>query len=272
MAGLGLLFSGLSGGAQGYGNEIARQNKFDDERELMKERMAMEEQKQLRIDEVTRTRNRDDKKWEQTDLAPLARQNKLDDADALAKQKPALAGYEAEAENAKMKATAPVKAQLERDATREKAIAESTTEMLSAKRKIAQAGHIESNLSKFQLEQLRDASVLQKEYQAAVDAGDEEKAAKAARKMTGGKADKKDAGDFLRAGTNMLKLIENAETPEEAKEMKETAALMFRLGGVDPSKASTTATGKSGTRPPLSSFMKQQPASPSRESSGKIKY
>lgn len=151
----------------------------------------------------------------------------------------------ATAEASALETTAPVKARLERDAAKEKLLSESAPEMLAAKRKIAQAGHIESassiaaaNLSKFQLQQLQEASALQKEYQAAVDAGDDVAAAKIERKIAAGKqTNKKDAGDYLRAATNTMKLVEDAETPEEAKELRDMAKLMFRLAGVDPDKA-----------------------------------
>lgn len=247
------LMSGLGRGlsAAGYaGAELFSKAALDEQR------AKLEEEKQLRIDEVTRQRNREDLTWKETELAGLMRQNKLADAEALAKQKPELAGYEAEAENTKLKATAPVKAELERDAAREKALAESTPEMLNAKRKIAQAGHIESassiasaNLSKFQLGQLQEAAAIQKEYQEAIDAGDEEKAARAARKLAGGKVDKKDAGDYLRAATQLIKAAPDADSPEESAEMKATANLLFKLAGVDPAKA-TAASGKPTTAAP----------------------
>lgn len=233
------LMSGLSRGLSTAGYAAAD---MYGKQAMEEQRAKLEEEKMLRIDEVTRGRSRADKTWEQTELRPLMRQNALDDSSALAKQKPELAGYEAEAENAKLEATAPVKARLDRETSREKILSESTPEMLDAKRKIAKAGHFESlssiesaNLSRFQRQQLQEAAGLQKEYQAAIDSGDEERIGRATRKLNGGKVERKDAGDFLRAATQMLKEAPNADSPEETAEMKATAKLLFKLGGVDPS-------------------------------------
>lgn len=155
----------------------------------------------------------------------------------------------ATAETTAMETTAPVKARLEREAETEKLNDPKYIEGLAKK---ARATHIESassiaaaNLSKFQLQQLQEASALQKEYQAAVDTGDKDLMAKLERKIAGGKVtDKKDAGDFLRAATQMLKMAGDPSTdPEEAASMKATANLMISMAGVDPSRAQA-ASGK----------------------------
>ena len=55
--GMGLLFAGLSGAGKGLSESAVQSQKFSDEQALMQERARLEEEKQLRIDEVTRQRN-----------------------------------------------------------------------------------------------------------------------------------------------------------------------------------------------------------------------
>ena len=250
--GKGLLYSIVSGAAQGYGNEMQRQAKFDDERSLMQERMALEEQKQLRIDEVTRARNRSDKTWEQTDLAPLARENKLADSEALAKQKPELAKYEGEAEAVKMRETAPVKAELELDAEKKRL---NDPDYIAGLGKKARATHIESassvasaNLSRYQLEKAQRFEQLQTEYADAVTAGNQEKARELANRIEAmnftGKA--KDVQAYIHAATQARKLAAETMDDAEKRELLSKANIYEKLAGIDERGGSGGGAPKSG--------------------------
>ena len=55
--GLGMLLGGLAGAGNALADSASQSQKFSDEQALMRERAALEEQKQLRIDEVMRQRN-----------------------------------------------------------------------------------------------------------------------------------------------------------------------------------------------------------------------
>jgi len=58
--GMGMLFGALSGAGNALADSVTASRKVDDERSLMQERAALEEMKALRIDEITRGRNRED--------------------------------------------------------------------------------------------------------------------------------------------------------------------------------------------------------------------
>jgi hypothetical protein len=81
--GMGLLFAALSGAGQGVAKAAGDYQKFQDDQALMRERAALEEQKQLRIDEVMRSRNVSDAnnaRQAQVDRIDTAKKGLIDSA------------------------------------------------------------------------------------------------------------------------------------------------------------------------------------------------
>lgn len=78
--GLGLLFGALSGAGGAVADIGAQSQKVNDERALMQERSALEEQRQMRLDEIKRTRDRDYgvKQGKDIDTEVAAMRNKRD--------------------------------------------------------------------------------------------------------------------------------------------------------------------------------------------------
>jgi hypothetical protein len=148
----------------------------------------------------------------------------------------------AAAQASELEATEPVKARLRREA----ALADASPEMLDAKRKTAQATHIESassiaaaNLSAYQLKKAQEFESLQNSYSDAVASGDTEKSKELASRIEAknftGKA--KDVQAYIHAATQARKLASDAMDPAEKEELKNKAILYEKLAGVDTQKA-----------------------------------
>lgn len=84
MAGLGLLFSGLSGAGKGLAASAEQDQRVADETRLTQERARLEEEKQLRIDEAKRQRDRSAQVQQGVDIGAAVNQSQNQrDAEAI---------------------------------------------------------------------------------------------------------------------------------------------------------------------------------------------
>jgi hypothetical protein len=248
----------MTAGAGLIDREIQKEDKIEAEQRAADRQIATEE-RLMAIREAANARAEERKE-------ALRQQGRL--ADFQFETNPENVKAKASAETTLLESTMPVKARLEREAESAKM---NDPQYLAGLRKKAQATHIESassiaaaSLSKFQLGQLQEAASLQKEYRAAIDSGDAEAIAKAEKKIQAGRftGEKKDSGDYLRAGTQLLARAKDVamEDPEEAKALKELAMTSFKLGGLTPDEVNKKITGGgSSDNDPLGIRKKMQP-------------